>query len=37
MQSGKEFWPVYVILQKKNLSQNYTKNVTWELVPGPLL
>ena len=36
MQSGNEIWPVYTVLQNNFfLSKNYTKNVAWELVPGP--
>ena len=35
MQSGNEIWPVYAVLQRNFLSKNYTKNVAWELVPGP--
>ena len=35
MQSGNEIWPVYSVLQNNFLSKNSTKNVAWELVPGP--
>ena len=35
MQYGNEIEPVYAILQNIFLSKNSTKNVAWELVPGP--
>ena len=37
-QTGNEIQTVFVILQiKKKISENYTKNVAWKLVPGPFL
>ena len=36
MQSGHEIWPIYAVLQNNFfLSKNSTKNVAWEVVPGP--
>ena len=34
-QSVNEIWPVYVISQRKKISEDSTKTVTWKLVPGP--
>ena len=35
MQSGNEIRPVYAVLQSNFFIKKFTKNVTWELVPGP--
>ena len=33
----KGFWRFYIVLQENILSKNFTKTMTWKIIPGPVV